>query len=76
MKKEDSRNKLGCKIKLGSWLATLINIVTLGTGKYIATWIAVDLFNFETCGCCEREQWLNRLTCKTFNGHCDKIKLW
>jgi len=63
-------------IKLGTWLAILINIVTLGWGKYIASWIAVDLFGFESCGCCEREQWLNRLTNKNFNGHCDQIKLY
>ena len=63
-------------IKIGTWLAILINIVTLGWGKYIASWIAVDLFGFESCGCCEREQWLNRLTNKNFNGHCDQIKLY
>ena len=67
---------LKSKIKLGTWLARLINIVTLGTGKYIASWIAVDIFGFETCGCCEREQWLNRLTNPHFDGECDKIKLW
>ena len=65
-----------CKIKLGTWLAVLINIVTLGTGKYIASWIAIDIFDFESCGCCEREQWLNRLTCKSFDGRCNEIKLW
>ncbi len=65
-----------CKIKLGTWLAVLINIFTLGWGKYIATWIAVDLFNFESCGCCEREEWLNRLTCKDFDGKCNQIKLY
>ena len=63
-------------IKLGTWLAVLINILTLGWGKYIATWVAVDLFGFQSCGCCEREQWLNRLTDKSFNGHCDQIKLY
>lgn len=65
-----------CQIKLGTWLKHLINILTLGTGKYIASWIAVDLFGFQTCGCCEREQWLNRLTCKKFDGRCNEIKLW
>ena len=64
-----------CQIKIGTWLAVLINIVTLGWGKYIASWIAVDLFGFQTCGCCEREEWLNRLTCKSFNGDCGGIKL-
>lgn len=65
-----------CQIKIGTWLAVLINIVTLGWGKYIASWIAVDLFGFQTCGCCEREQWLNRLTCKKFDGRCNEIKLF
>ena len=63
-------------IKLGTWTRWIINILTLGTGKYITTWIAVDIFGFESCGCCEREQWLNRLTDKSFNGHCDQIKLY
>lgn len=63
-------------IKLGTWLKWLINIVTLGTGKYISTWIAVDIFGFQSCGCCEREEWLNRLTNKEFNGRCNEIKLW
>ena len=45
-------------------------------GKRIATWIAVDLFGFESCGCCERKQWLNRLTDKEYNGNCKDIKLW
>jgi len=63
-------------IKLGTWTRWIINILTLGTGKYIASWIAVDIFGFESCGCCEREQWLNRLTDKSFNGHCDQIKLY
>lgn len=63
-------------IKLGTWTRWIINILTLGTGKYISTWIAVDIFGFESCGCCQREQWLNRLTDKSFNGHCDQIKLF
>ena len=63
-------------IKLGTWTRWIINILTLGTGKYIASWIAVDIFGFESCGCCQREQWLNRLTDKSFNGHCDQIKLF
>ena len=62
-------------IKLGTWTRWIINILTLGTGKYISTWIAVDIFGFES-GCCQREQWLNRLTDKSFNGHCDQIKLF
>ena len=63
------------KIHLGTILKWVIEIISFGTGKYITTWIAVDLFGFESCGCCEREEWLNRLTDKEFNGNCGDIKL-
>ena len=63
-------------IKLGTWLKWIINIITLGTGKYISTWLAVDLLGYESCYCCERQEWLNRLTDKNFNGHCGDVKLW
>jgi len=64
------------KVRIGTILRVVINIITLGWGKYISTWIAVDLMGFESCGCCEREEWLNRLTDKEFNGNCKDIKLW
>jgi len=64
------------KIKLGSWIEWIINVLTLGTGKYISTWIAVDILGFESCGCCERKEWLNRLTNKDYNGHCGDVKLF
>ena len=64
------------KIHIGTILEVFINIITFGWGKYIAIWIAVDLFGFESCGCCERKQWLNRLTDKEYNGNCKDIKLW
>ena len=64
------------KLHLGTILEVAINIITLGWGKYISTWIAVDLFGFKSCGCCERKEWLNRLTDKEYNGHCNDIKLW
>lgn len=64
------------KLHLGTILEVVINIITLGWGKYISTWIAVDLMGFESCGCCERKEWLNRLTDKEYNGHCKDIKLW
>mgnify|MGYP001079736616 CR=1 FL=1 len=64
------------KIKLGSWIEWIINVLTLGTGKYISTWIAVDILGFESCGCCERKEWLNRLTNKDYNGHCKDVKLF
>jgi len=64
------------QIKLGTWLKWIINVLTLGTGKYISTWIAVDILGFDNCGCCQREQYLNRLTNKEFNGHCGDVKLF
>lgn len=64
------------KLHLGTILEVVINIITLGWGKYISTWIAVDLMGFESCGCCERKEWLNRLTDKEYNGNCKDIKLW
>jgi len=63
------------KIHLGTILKWVIEIISLGTGKYISQWIAIDLFGFESCKCCEREQWINRLTDKEFNGNCGDIKL-
>lgn len=64
------------KIHLGTILKVLINVLTLGWGKYIATWIAVDLMGFKSCGCCEREQWLNKLTDKSYDGRCNEIRLF
>ena len=65
------------KIHIGTILEVFINMYYTSVGvKYIATWIAVDLFGFESCGCCERKQWLNRLTDKEYNGNCKDIKLW
>ena len=65
---------IGCKIKLGTILAGIINVLTIGQGKYLASYIALKL-GYESCGCCEREEWLNRLTCKSFDGDCNGIKL-
>tara|TARA_R110000823_G_C15819035_1_gene489049 strand:- start:223 stop:441 length:219 start_codon:yes stop_codon:yes gene_type:complete len=59
------------KLHLGTILEVAINIITFGWGKYISAWIAVDLFGFESCGCCERKEWLNRLTDKEYNGYCN-----
>ena len=62
-------------IKLGDYIEALIHVLTLGYGKRISTWIAVDLLGYESCGCCERKQWLNRLTDKEYNGNCNDKKL-
>lgn len=63
-------------IKLGDYVEALIHVLTLGFGKRISEWIAIDVLGFESCGCCERQQWLNRLTDKKFNGHCNDVKLF
>ena len=63
-------------IKIGDWVEALIHTFTLGFGKRISTFIAVDLLGYKTCGCCERKEWLNRLTNKDYDGRCKDIKLW
>jgi hypothetical protein len=63
-------------IHIGTIVEKIINIITIGQGKRLATWIAVDLLGYESCGCCERKEWLNRLTDKEYNGNCKDIKLW
>ena len=63
------------RIKLGSWLEVLIDIITLGYGQRFAEWISMDLLGYKSCGCCQRKQWLNRLTDKSYDGKCNEIKL-
>lgn len=62
-------------IKLGTWLEFIIEVFTIGTGEIIALWIAKNIFGKDKCGCCERKQWLNRLTNKDYDGKCNQIKL-
>lgn len=64
------------KIKLGNVAEIIISIITFGYGEQLALWIAKKLFNKNTCGCCERKQWLNRLTNPAYNGNCGSIKLF
>ena len=49
-----------CVIKLGNIVEGLINVVTLGWGKDIASWIA-SKFGYASCGCEERRIYLNEL---------------
>ena len=63
-------------IRIGDYIEALIHVITLGYGKRISKWIAVDLLGYESCGCCERKEWLNRLTDREYNGNCKDIKLW
>jgi hypothetical protein len=67
---------IGCKILIGDIVAGLISIITFNTGEHIAKWIAVDLLGFKSCRCCSRREWLNRLTCKSFDGKCNGVKLF
>lgn len=62
-------------IKLGDYTEALIHVITFGFGHRIATGIA-NLMGFQSCGCCERKQWLNRLTDKGYDGQCGQIKLF
>lgn len=66
----------GKYIQLGTILEVLINILTFGRGEQIALYIAKQVFNKDSCGCCERKQWLNRLTNPNYDGRCNEIKLF
>ena len=62
-------------IKLGDYVEALIHVITLGFGGRLSEWIAIDVFGFKSCGCCERKEWLNKLTDKDYDGECKGIKL-
>jgi hypothetical protein len=63
-------------IKLGDYLEALIHVITLGFGQRLSEWIAIDLLGKQSCGCCERKEWLNRLTDKSYDGQCNGIKIF
>ena len=63
-------------IKIGDWVEALIHVITLGYGKRLSEWIAVDVLGYQSCGCCERREWLNRLTNPEYDGGCNQIKLF
>ena len=62
-------------IKLGDWVEALIYVVTFGFGERLSKWIAVDVLGYESCYCCERKEWLNRLTNPQYDGQCGGIKI-
>lgn len=62
-------------IKIGDYVEALIHVITLGFGGRLSEWIAIDLLGFKSCGCCQRKEWLNRLTNKDYDGECNGIKL-
>jgi hypothetical protein len=49
-----------CIIKLGNIVEGLIEVVTFGRGKDIATWVAKKL-GYADCGCDKRKEYLNSL---------------
>jgi len=62
-------------IKIGDWVEALIHVITLGFGGRLSEWIAIDILGFKSCGCCERKEWLNKLTNPQYDGECKGIKL-
>ena len=63
------------RIKIGDWVEALIYTITFGFGERMALFVARKFFNSNSCGCCERKQWLNRLTNPQYDGECNGIKL-
>ena len=63
------------KIQIGTYVEFIINLLTFGKGELLALYIAKKFFNSDKCHCCERKQWLNRLTNKDYDGKCNRIKL-
>jgi len=63
------------RIKIGDWVEALIHVITFGFGSRLSEWIAIDILGYESCGCCERKEWLNKLTNSSYDGKCDRIEL-
>ena len=61
-------------IKIGDWVEALIHVITFGFGQRLSEWIAISILGFQSCGCCQRKQWLNRLTDSHYDGECNGIK--
>jgi len=68
--------KIISKIQIGTAFEFIINLLTLGKGELLALFIAKKFFNSNSCGCCERKQWLNKLTNPNYDGKCNQIKLF
>lgn len=64
------------RIKLGDWIELIIKIITFGFGERMALFVAKKFYGRDSCGCCERKEWLNRLTDKEYDGKCNQIKLF
>ena len=64
------------RIKIGDWVEALIYTITFGFGERMALFVARTFFNSNSCGCCERKEWLNRLTNKNYDGQCNGLKIF
>ena len=64
------------RIKIGDWVEALIHVITFGFGERMALFVAKKFFDRNDCGCCQRKEWLNRLTNPSYDGHCNDIKLF
>ncbi len=53
-------NKI-CIIKVGNIVSGILDVILLGRAKDIAGYIAIKIFNKESCGCAERQSYLNEL---------------
>ena len=61
-------------IRIGDWFEALFHTITLGYAKRFSSFIA-SLLGYQSCRCCERKQWLNRLTNPNANEKCGQIQL-
>ena len=59
-------------IKIGDLTEALIHVITFGFGERLAL-IVARLFGKNSCGCCERKLWLNRLTNPSLENDCGGI---
>ena len=60
-------HKNKCIFPFGSWLESLINVITFGWGKDLAHWIAWTFFKTHDCGCDRRRDKLNKFFgCENF----------
>jgi hypothetical protein len=63
-------------IKIGDYVEALIHVLTLGFGHRLSSWIAIDILGYKNCGCCQRKEWLNKLTNKEYTANCGSVKLF
>lgn len=50
-----------CIIKVGNIVSAILDIIFLGRAKDIAGFIAIKLLGKQSCGCLERQIYLNEL---------------